>query len=830
MKKPLSVALGAYLLIPNTLNIMARKLSLILLVLLLFPGVASCETVTASTVPWSGYWWPLNKGGLINGSDYFQHPAPLEKYDLLVRNYYPSTLTNWYKSSYYDSSAPSWYGHCLDWSKAAIQESYAILPSSEGNIHFRVGDKKGLLTIAHLNDLYEVSHSTASTFHYWLLHYIKDLSTPFIADLDATSEKWYYPIYKYDMHSSITGNTESVTVTIDYASDDVHPDFMGTKTSTTTYTYDLTLSDNGAILSGQWTGDTITDHPDRLFFPVLQRTNASGFDYEFVREIAQNSDDALESGEQLAALSPGTYNLVLLDQDNYALNATTNESFTIQIEKLEGSQTPLKVALENGNGNSSEKTIETTEPAEYHFSNTILPPYTLHIDQADYDAPNLYTLTVWQRKGFTQHIPYLPRNGNWLGFSLTNDSPTAVDNVTVTTNDADGVPIQTVFGPLSLAPHQKKVFLFEQLPYRAHELGKSRGLVLQADSEVSYVSIVGTMEATMAHQVHGSVHNSHIVLGHTIDGSTPTNKLIGALFNSTLEQNPIMVGTYSREGVLLDQFEMTLEEQETVLIQPGTKPFSDLADGGWIDVSSQIDEELGGYLYHQTEQSADGMYGLQVNTEKKLIPHIPEPGYWETTLTIINPTAKENQIQVHATKDGTATTRDLFVTLAPYEKRLINVGEEFTPVAVGQLNNSLTAVFGDHNFSGYFSYKNRKTGEIASFPLLSSSHLQNKLTIPHYPEKSQMWTGIILANPLSTVQPVIISAYNEQGELIHSGEVELTINANEYTPLSVGSLWPTATENIAYVSCKTTDPNGSIGGLYLYGGKGNNPSLSGALM
>ena len=63
-----------------------------LLVLMLFWPFALtvyAETQKAHDTPWSGYWWPFRRGGLATGQGYRGHPAPLEKYDLLVQGSYP---------------------------------------------------------------------------------------------------------------------------------------------------------------------------------------------------------------------------------------------------------------------------------------------------------------------------------------------------------------------------------------------------------------------------------------------------------------------------------------------------------------------------------------------------------------------------------------------------------------------------------------------------------------------------------------------------------------------------------------------------------------------
>ena len=173
--------------------------------------ISSAETYEASSRPWSGYWWPYTYGGLGTGIDYRGRPAPLEKYNLHMTGSTSGTALDWYLKKHYDPSAPGWYGLCLYWARAACFEQIDILPSSENNIIFRVGEKKGLLTLAHNNDMGESGDASQrpEVFHRWLLTYIKDQKKAFVADLDAGPEVWSYAIYKYVMETLPEPETSS---------------------------------------------------------------------------------------------------------------------------------------------------------------------------------------------------------------------------------------------------------------------------------------------------------------------------------------------------------------------------------------------------------------------------------------------------------------------------------------------------------------------------------------------------------------------------------------------------------------------------------------------
>ena len=328
----------------------------ILILLAVFPPCSYADSHEASFRPWSGYWWPVTEGGLGTGRDYRGRPAPLEKYNLLTTGVTSGEALSWYLDAFYDPEAPLWFGLCAGWARAASYERIDILPSSEENIIFRVGDKKGLLTLIHSNDIgYAQDAPLPEEFHEWLLTYIKDQGKAFVADLDPTEEVWSYPIYRYDMQTSRTGNVESVRVRVYFADDGVIPDYMGTQVRTADYTYDLFLDGGGAITGSQWTGDSIADHPDRLTFSLDVGTGFPGLDYQEIVRLAGSRDDFLERGSEPVEIGPGTYNLILLDEDVYTIPSVPGDIVSVQIQREPGSLQNIAVVVADGNGERGAK-------------------------------------------------------------------------------------------------------------------------------------------------------------------------------------------------------------------------------------------------------------------------------------------------------------------------------------------------------------------------------------------------------------------------------------------------------------------------------------------
>ena len=816
-------------------NIMyTRKYSIALFFLLFcFPqAITAAEVVSASRVPWSGYWWPHSEGALVTGNDYYDHPAPLEKYDLLTLGVYPSTLSRWYNTTYYDPYAPAWYGHCLAWSKASMLENYDIFPSSEDNIHFRVGDKKGLLTIAHNKDLYELGDQTASTFHFWLLNYIKDQSTPFIADLDTSAQKWYYPIFKYELESVTRGNIESVSVTVYYVSNFVHPDFMGAEIQTIDYTYDLELDNDGNIMYGSWTGDSVVNHPHLLFYPLQQFSDAPGLNYLKVKQIAQNRDDFLEDLNSPAALEPGRYNLILLNEDTYSIPVTGDDILSLQVVKVAGSLENIEVTITDSKDLITTATLdEGNQTYTFRPSANDTPPYSISLTQNNYETdPNLYSIIVDQGKVFEQHLPYFPNILAWRGFAVTNAQDTAVDNVMLITRDITGNPIQTVWGPLTLEPHEKRVFLFESLDYRKHEFNSIDAITLQADAPLHYVNLIGRTDSpVLAEQVQNNSYGEHVVIPVTTVSNDVNDILFSFIANNSFDINSITIKVYESNGTLFMNHEQELGSWEKVEIKPGFGGLGDLPENGWIDIVSTDKLDISGYSYHKTNLSATGLFALLPDSATRYVPHVPESVYWDTEVTIINNSPTENRIVLHPLLAGADTSSDIAVVLASNEKRSISIGADFGSYPGDSNYHSVIEIKGSADFAGYFSYQ-FDGKEKAAYPLAMKSDMFETLTLPHYPDSTAWWTGMVLANINTYDISVEVTAFNNAGEKLEETYL-LDIRAGAYELFTVAALFgDQAAESIAYVSAQTTKAFDKACGLFLYGARLDNNSLSGSLM
>lgn len=820
---------------PRFLRLSSAALVLLsfLLLSVFFHPFAHAETREASFRPWSGYWWPDTLGGLGTGLDYRGRPAPLEKYNLLTTGRTTGTALTEYLATHYDPNAPGWYGLCAYWARAASYENVDIFPSSENNIIFRVGDKKGLLTLAHNSDIGMLGNGVQpEVFHLWLLNYIKDQGKAFVADLWTGEEVWSYPIYKYEMESSRNGNVESVSVTVYFADDAVEPDYRGTLVHAYHYTYDLSLDAVGAITGGQWTGASIVDHPELLSISLDVSTIFPGLDYPEIVRLAGSRDDFLEHGNAAVEIGPGTYNLILLDEDVYTIPCAVGDILSVRVEKQPGSLQAIDAAVVDGNGTEAQRAIVSNGTPLSLLLTATAPPYTIRLTQSDYSDPNIYVLKADVKRSHNQVIPYVPKASEWSGFSLTNSGSDAVERVTLTTLDKEGGPIQTVLGPLRLAPGEKKIFLFDDLSVRPHELSATTRMSLTADGPVDLLNLIGQGNRFLSTFVQGDARGNRLVIPDTAAPSMTSGvRMFGAVRNESFEATRVTLRLYSGAGILLQEISESIAARGWLSIEPGSYPFYyNMPQSGWIDILGDGGHLLSGFQYFSDPSGVETLFALPVGSSKKIVPHIPEPGYWTTRVTLINPSDQENPVRLHLALAGADAGGDLNIVLAPHEKRVLEIQDRFGKRVGEPLYHSILELTGRYPLIGYFTYSTSGGTDDASYPLLDDTYLKNTLSLPHYAgNDGYWWTGAVICNPSSVAVPVRIEPYDRNGNLLEGRVVSVSLDAGAYDVFEVGSLFGETASGISFIRFRTEGDSAAIGGFYLYGNNGNQ-ILSGSNM
>ena len=263
-----------------------RRLVLILAIavastMLITPGTASAaqEWGSSKKWPWSGYWWPM----LDNGYNLYANNGPLQKYDQWLSTYgIASQAQSWERQNHYTNDPKDdWWGYCHAWSTAAILSPEPRAVTRNG-VTFNVNDTKGLVTALYYEPTFNwlsgvrvdnAGDTNSAAYRdiapawmdYLLRYYIRYHQYPFIMDINADSQVWNYPVFAYQRNSTALANGgEQVTTTVWYASPDWNT--TGTRYFPKTYTYRL---DPGSL--GEWTGNSVQDHPDFAWAPNGKR-------------------------------------------------------------------------------------------------------------------------------------------------------------------------------------------------------------------------------------------------------------------------------------------------------------------------------------------------------------------------------------------------------------------------------------------------------------------------------------------------------------------------------------------------------------------------------
>jgi hypothetical protein len=813
----------------NMLKLIIKKLIVFIFVFVLaFSFLPIKETAAAvyetDVTPWSGYWWPYRFGGLGTGLDYRGYPSPIEKYLLLTTGDDDGPLLDWYMNRHYDPNALAWEGLCPYFARAAANESYDIFPSSEDNMVVRVGDKKGLLMLCHDFDTFtKANGDNPVRFHFWLLDYIKDQGRAFTADL-SQQEVWWYPVYKYDMTTQRIGLQENVSVRIYYASDNVSPDYVGTHTKTKSYTYTLTLNSAGDIIDGEWTGSSITNHPDTMEIQHSAAAKCPYIDCDYVRQLAQSKDDFLEiHNNGIRPIDPGTYNLILLDPDQYIINGQPGDSVYIKIEKDDTSDEAIEIEITDAEEVSifndtlvSKQKVESVIQIEN-------PPYLLSLTQENYtEDPNIYILSVDKRTAFYQNVPFIPKDGSWSGFVVANTSDETTEDVMLVTSDKDGQALQTVFGPTDLEPGEKQILMLEDLPWRPLEYSDLDSIMMMANQQADFLNLFALDFDPMAGFVQGNARGTHLVVPDTSGQYNFSRRVQGAVFNETFDQASVSFSVFKGDGELKTETTETIDPGGIYSIIPGRKPFYHTSDDGWIEIASE-GAMLSAYQYMSNQTGnwdvIDTIFALPVENTDKVVPIVTQPdGWWTTKITLINPNDQMNTVKLHFAEAGLNQDEDMNLEFDAYEKRVINITDLLGKMPGEAYYQSILEVSSQDPIVGYYSYASPYGGDQANFPLLDWDAFKDELSLYHLANNSVFWTGVCICNPNDFQVKVKMEVYDHEGEMIGELGSDFELKAGTWEVFTVASMFGDKASDISFIKFISEDPSGAvIGGFYMYG-------------
>ncbi len=749
-----------------------KKQSLtILLCLTLFTSLAfagyDSASVPENRIPWSGYWWPKTSGKLVLGySGTNKHPSPLEKYDAYVDGFFPGTATAKGLEKEYNPDAVVWAGHCDNWAAAAVLEPEPDHPGDLMGIHFRVGDKKGLLTLHYKNN-YEVAvygerydeepdkdpndiyPGGVSGFHQTLINYISLQGLPIIMDMDYDLQIWNYPIYKYEMEWYDQGNKRHVTCKVWLADNSVVPDFTGTSPFTKIYTYWLETDGNGEITDapGGWEGDSVNDHPDFLWFPFFLG-NSMFLDNETVSEIVtselQNSDDRFEENDNpeqahsfdilqknrfycANSKDEDWYRVALRKGDDFTVNALCEGSLNIRILNSAYEQ----IGSVSVNGASLDKAPET---GIYYVK--VYPALTddSHYSIEFYQSPMAL-------------IPHTPFVDGWDTTVTILNIEEHDQNIRLNLFDRQGK--QVAEEEFLLPAKNSETISFDAL-FSQHASVGSTAKIINLDGQTyphgffSYKQEGGLANIPLDDKKSDILYIPHIAVS-------------GGWWTGTVIANPDPVKTvhinmraYSFQGEILDEeaFEIGPGQNKVDLIQnyweepmPEKTAWIEFSADGlmqgcvlWGNSNDITNPGLAGVPLIRPEQAANTLY----------FPHLPTTQEWWTGIVLLNPGLENSRLTLKGySEEG--------VLIQNAEKYIMSKGNWIGFIqdlfSVWDDSVAWAEITADHPVTGLQLF-GRESGYLAAtfFPTLHDT-VTDLWVMNRIPDMDMLWTGLVFVNP-----------------------------------------------------------------------------------
>ena len=795
----------------NRMIISLRLITAIITVimLLVMPLYGANLSGESSFKPWSGYWWPLNKGELVRG--YQGHPSPIEKYDLYTVGYYPGISTNIAESEWYDPDVPNWHGLCHGWANASILESLNFRPSASHGVFLSVGDKKGLLVAYHGEDetQYEYCWHSPEPFHRYLLAYIGEQGMAIAADLDESDEFWSYPIYRYEMEIVPGLDYDQVECRIWHADDQgFKPDFEGTVEVTKTYQYNLEKDSEGNYVKGggNWQGTSVDEHPDIVWIPISRRPERLFIDYETVKAMALSHDDEfegheIEPGHHLLLVYPGESDIFSIEPQlgevitvNVALDtqSTIGNEARVIIEKngetiidevLNHSLQEFEIASKNGNDLYSLSFL----PSEENTTGCSIHLY------ADYDAP-------------FQHWFYgYPSANYWLGCAslLEEQGKVAVQAV-----GEKGLPAQ--LGQATNLNENGRLLTALSTSETVDYFSDNQPLAVKICSvkPLTALCFAGDNKRFWGSVQSPRFQDKKLVIPWLT--SRYNTQVRGELFlaQHSSKENHLNINYYKDDGSHYRQQEMILPGNEIIEYNEGRYPDS-VSLNGWALVEAEEEGLDGAVLRSEVDFVKDQLPLLRLDAEW-MLPHLAVANGWQTKISLYNPNEGTLVVRLACNCEESAT-EDYVVEVAPFAHQEIILDGGLWGVAEDQLNGAWLKLKSEHQFAGYMSYRYGSDSS-ASMPLLATQGEASR-RLPHLVCDEYWWTGVVLVNQAEEEQEVILTALAEDGQELE--KVVLNITAKEkYSGLADALFTP---QTRAEIRSLRLDQASKVAAICIYG-------------
>ncbi len=821
-----------------------KKYSLLLMLIfntVLFAGNETAEV----TLPWSGYWWPHKQGGLVTGKDYRLEPATLLKYDKAFN--YNSIVVDWEKENHYNPDGPNWFGHCNGWACASILAEEPTSTYSINHLVFYTGDVKGLLTMyyqsgsgtiygtRYVNETSDFTDISPLLFQDVLQEYLRDNNLPILMDNDPGEEIWTYPIYKYELSWTDEGNIRHSTITIYFASDFVDPDFIGTKTVSETYTYDLTLDTDNNPIDGEWTGDSINNHPDFLWYPEIVEQHGTSNPYITLENInsiinspySNTTDDSYELNnilEDAKQLNTTTIERSL-DKDFFSFNIEPGEKITLNYKDNSDSTHYNWVKLYDQVGNIiatySKKNPEFADTGyvSLDFNSESFENYFISIEQQINPAEKFSDNYIFTVDSLTNHayLPHTTNNPYWETLYIVGYFPS--------TESEDNIPQSIEYNRLNIylkTPIDSKSETITKNTYKTINIGETTNeypewlkFNINDNTLQTFTFYMSGGEGSMAFLSNAKA-SKNFILPHL-----PNDKEFWWYGLLLINPNRFASATITYTIYYYDKTTTTGE-----LKLDGYEKKVELFNN--IFPTINIEQVAFIKMVANTPIIASSLYGTLNHKELSYVPvatdsfTINKPFYLPCTLlndagswqgiVIVNKEEKDVNIRLTIlTKQNTKETKD--ITLTANEKW---VGElkDLLPENLSYDNCQLftfNVMSYEAQVTGFAMFGNHDKGILTSYPLLKVREPYDYEVIFPYITSDKLTCSLILINELSynLNEGVVVYALDNSGNTIETKY--LSLQAFEKNEIPVNTLFSETTlenlNNIKVKSVKFVIPN-----------------------
>ena len=774
------------------------------------PAVVECSAYEADYRPWSGYWWPTGKGGLVNGSDYRGHPAPVEKYDYVTSGTYNGPATAYGKKYYYNPDAESWHGFCWNWAAASIAEPEPVKPGIYKGTLFRVGDKKALLTVAYTTASYAPAtsggHSVNSPegFHGVLYEYIQIQGTPIVMDLGTDGEHWNFPVFKFTRESSTSGNTIHYKTRIYYASDGVGPDYVGTSVRSSVYYYYFVLDGDEIVESG-WEKGSENGPPLKAYEILGPACMNPGIDYNEVRRIAAKDDDEFEgndSQENAATISSGGYSLLGITDDWFKIDLKKGDRVEIT-----GFADGVDICLKTY-PIESELHFESEGATTVIEANEDGPCYMELVPSGGFGEV-YYQLFIKQILGYQGIFPVDP-SGAWAtGVALLK--PDSSEGRTIISQiDRDGL-IQDGYTDNSPVCH---------LSGLEDDFGLSRPdkgyLRVDSDTPVLGLQVITYGDYLMLGGSLVSSASADVFFPH-FDTTGGWQTYFG-LINLGDQTEKILRRSYDLNGEPV--------ASDTIELAPGQKVEEDASYLGIIKTDSRCmsastesgRDSLAGYI--KFRNPSNGSKGralvpltMMEKAPKLVAPHIASNGYWWTGIAVMN-TGDNDSTVTFLAYDGEGNQIDASEYLMKAKQNFVHEASSIFPgTPAGQIASMKVLSHNGQPLAGFMLYGSTHGLQLAGLPILPA--FASPVYLSHVPCSGSWWTGIGLMNVSDVPADISFSLFNEDGNLL---DLKIRhLNPNQRLASTIKGLFGAdISESARYLKIES-DGGQSVSGIYLIG-------------